>query len=80
MFFLEEVETNDVFDGSIGVGEAELAFAIGIGVEIDYEAGEVFGVVPEEAGAEEYIGTDVAQDGFVEVVLGDVGLSTPARS
>ena len=75
MFLFEEIESDNVFDGSVGVGEAKLAFAIGIGVEIDHEAGEVFGVVPEEAGAEEDVGTDIAKDSFIEVVLGDVGLS-----
>ena len=74
LFLFEEIETDDVFHGSVCVGETELIPAIGIGMNVEHKAGEVFGVVPKEAGAEENIGADVSQDGLVHVVFCDVGL------
>ena len=79
MLLLEEIEADDVFHGSVGVGETELLLTISIGVEIDNEAGEILGVVPEQAGAEEDIGADMAQNGLIFVVFGDVGLAITDR-
>ena len=79
LFLFQEIEADDIFHGSVCVGETELLLTISIGVGIDNEAGEILGVVPEQAGAEKDIGTDMAQNGLVFVVFGDVGLAITDR-
>ena len=36
LLLLQEVETDDVFHGSVGIGEAELTLAVGVGVEVNH--------------------------------------------
>ena len=58
LLLFQEVEADDIFHGSVGIRETKLTFAIGVCMEVDNEAGEILGVVPEQTGAEKHICAD----------------------
>lgn len=77
--FLKEVESEYILHRTISVRKPELALPVAIGVEVDDNTGKVLGIVPEKAGAEEYVGTYPTQYRVVVVGIGDVGLAVSER-
>ena len=59
--FLEEVEADNEFECAVVVGKSEVAFSVMVGMQFEHHSGEIMGVVPEETGLGEEVGTEVFQ-------------------